>query len=81
MYDNILDHNICTEVPGIYKGICQGDSGGPLVVKTGKWFTLIAVVSNGVADCKAVGSPGVYGRVSSILEWIGNNTSGLKCSK
>ena len=49
---------------------CQGDSGGPLVVKSGNNFVVIGIVSWGIG-C-ASGYAGVYARVTTYLDWIGN---------
>lgn len=46
---------------------CRGDSGGPLIYK--KRF-LIGIVSWGMDDCKMRGFPGVYSRVSTMIEWF-----------
>ncbi|CAG2237217.1 fibrinolytic enzyme, isozyme C-like [Mytilus edulis] len=67
LYLNAQDH-IC-----IYSGTnsaCNGDSGGPLVCDVNGVKQLAGVTSWGLADCP-VGSPSVYVRVSSYIDWIG----------
>ncbi len=54
---------------------CNGDSGGPLAYKKSKpedpWY-LIGIVSYGTSLC-GKGSPGVYTKVTSYLDWIERN--------
>lgn len=48
---------------------CQGDSGGPLTYNTGGKATVVGVVSWG-HGCANKGKPGVYARVTEVLDWI-----------
>lgn len=54
---------------------CNGDSGGPLVYKgpntDGSWYQ-VGIVSFGTKQC-GKGTPGVYTRVTSHLDWIKEN--------
>merc|ERR1719348_1914969 len=74
----ITQQMICATNPG--KDSCQGDSGGPLVaVEPEGYYTLIGVVSWGYG-CAQANAPGVYARVTSVLPWINENTSGNTCA-
>src|SRR5205823_1688095 len=56
------------------KDSCQGDSGGPLVTAAGNGaFVQIGIVSWG-HGCALAQSYGVYTRVSSYSDWLGQNT-------
>ena len=49
---------------------CSGDSGGGLFISdTSDTWHLLGIVSYGTLDC-GNGTPGVYTRVSSFLQWI-----------
>ncbi|XP_068245825.1 venom protease-like [Palaemon carinicauda] len=68
----IRDTMICAANPRGGQDSCQDDSGGPLMaVVNGKW-SVIGLVSFGTR-CAEPGTPGVYTRVTSFLDWIRNN--------
>uniref|UniRef100_A0A0A9YLH9 Venom protease n=2 Tax=Lygus hesperus TaxID=30085 RepID=A0A0A9YLH9_LYGHE len=54
------------------KDSCRGDSGGPLMFKNDTTYFLIGVVAFGSA-CGIEGSPGVYTRITSHLDWLIEN--------
>ena len=58
---------------------CQGDSGGPMVTLTdGGHYTIIGVVSWG-RGCAMETAPGVYARVTQVMDWIQDNIRGTLC--
>ncbi|KXN64997.1 putative trypsin-like serine protease precursor, partial [Conidiobolus coronatus NRRL 28638] len=60
---------ICAGYESGNKDSCDGDSGGPLgVVRHGK-FHLVGITSWG-NGCARPGFPGVYTRVSAVVDWI-----------
>jgi len=67
----IRDSNLCAR--SLEGDACKGDSGGGLVMNRGRNYELMGVVSFGVgcnSTYKGEPLPGVYGRVSLVVDWI-----------
>lgn len=65
-----IDENyICAGYPQGGKDACRADSGGPLMISEKNRYSLLGIVSfgRGCADPKF---PGVYARVSQLIDWI-----------
>jgi len=79
----ITDDMICAGVATGGKDICQGDIGGPLIttaddndgVTPGQNYHQIGVAS-WEYNCGIAEFPGVYARVTSVLDWIETETMG-----
>ena len=70
---SIMDSMICAGYRGLGgKDACQGDSGGPLICNHGNKAVLVGVVSWG-NGCAEPNHPGVYSRVTHVLDWIKDN--------
>jgi len=75
----ITSDMICAgRVPGGGVDSCQGDSGGPLTYTADGRTYAVGVVSWGVG-CAHPDYPGVYCRVTEVLDWI-NSELGNTCS-
>ncbi|XP_063977418.1 trypsin-1-like [Diachasmimorpha longicaudata] len=67
----LFDTQICTGPIGGNISACSGDSGGPLVkFNTDGTPEQVGIVSWGVYPCGVAGTPSVYTRVSSYVDWI-----------
>ena len=68
---DITSNMICARAPGA--DACYGDSGGPLTVQEEGRAVLAGVVSWGL-ECARPQWPGVYSRVTSVMDWVRENT-------
>jgi len=66
---NVDETMVCAALENGGKDSCQGDSGGPLMIQKddGAWY-IEGIVSWG-KGCAEAHFAGVYGRVSSMIEW------------
>ena len=70
---SITDSMLCAGLTGIGgKDACQGDSGGPYVCNDNGNAVIAGVVSWGIG-CALPNYPGVYARVTTVLDWVKNN--------
>ncbi|XP_047480398.1 clotting factor G beta subunit-like [Penaeus chinensis] len=75
--DYLTENMLCAGYARGGKDSCQGDSGGPLVYQSpehGRWEQ-IGIVSWG-SGCAGVGTPGVYTRLTSYIDWINSVIEG-----
>ena len=68
----ISDSMLCAAYPDGGKDSCQGDSGGPFVCNDNGKAVIAGIVSFGYG-CAVPKNPGVYARVTKILDWIKDN--------
>jgi len=68
----IFDSMLCAGDHG--EDSCQGDSGGPLIIRGGSPSkdVLVGIISWGFG-CALESFPGVYSRVSSLVDWLSNH--------
>ena len=76
-YNGITDSMICAGFPEGGKDSCQGDSGGPFICEDNEKAVLTGVVSFGIG-CALPDYPGVYARVTAVLDWVKANMVGVK---
>lgn len=70
----VLNQTVCAGRARGGEDQCRGDSGGPLVCQMKETFFLTGVVKGSIG-CGLPGTPAVYTKVSSYMDWIQNTTS------
>ena len=72
--DTLSADMICAYGDGGKKNVCENDSGGPLVTKVDDHYVVVGIASwvrgGYQVQCGMSKYPGVYARVSYLLEWI-----------
>ena len=68
----IHDSELCAGYAEGGKDSCQNDSGGPLVCNVNGKAVATGVVSRGY-KCAKPNHPGIYGRITKVLDWIKSN--------
>merc|ERR1712238_163219 len=71
-FNTITNSMICAGLPNGGKDSCQGDSGGPFICRKDGKAVLTGVVSFGIG-CALADYPGVYARVTAVLDWVKAN--------
>jgi len=75
------EYSFCSGLKEGGQDSCRGDSGGPLYcvssIRGQNKNVLYGLVSNGPPRCGRAGHPGIYAKVSSIIPWIRNYTTGM----
>ncbi|XP_064482507.1 transmembrane protease serine 9-like [Ornithodoros turicata] len=74
--DEITESMMCAGYPDGGKDSCHGDSGGPLVCPINDDTWVLAGITSWGWYCGLPNSPGVYTRVTSVLDWIVNTIKG-----
>jgi trypsin len=75
-YLPVYDNEICAGYESGGVNACYGDSGGPLIISFGD--SLLAGIASWGKGCARKDLPTIYTRVSSHLDWINNNVSGVR---
>ena len=65
IYNDVM---VCAGASGT--GPCQGDSGGPAAISLGGVPHLAGITSASGVRCATLGTPGIYTRAASFVDWI-----------